>query len=75
MTEKQIEDIVAIFQRVGIWNDGRFFKEVIAYCGENKIAHQTVTPILEIAFSDYLATSIKSENAIRFRLKQLNPTI
>lgn len=73
MTKKNIEDIVLLFQKVGIWNNGNFYESVKQYCEENKLDFNLISSKLEIAFKDVLATNIKSENAIRLRLEQAIP--
>ena len=73
MTNKNIEDIIHIFKSVGVWNDGKFAEQVEAYCTENQLDVGLIHAKLGIAFRDYLATNIESENAIRFRLSNLIP--
>ena|GEM_PF-5706172 len=71
LTEQNIEDIVSIFIEVNIWNDGRFIAKVDEYCSNNDINNKVVNAELSIAFENYLMTNIKSENAIRHRLRRL----
>ena len=70
MTKKNIEDVVLLFQKVGVWNNGKFYESVKQYCEENKLDFNLISSKLEIAFRDVLATNIQSENAIRLRLEQ-----
>lgn len=73
MTNQNIEDIIVIFQKVGVWNNGKFAEQVKEYCNTNGLDLSMVNSKLEIAFRDYLATNIKSEAAIRLRLTNLIP--
>lgn len=73
MEERHIEAIIAIFQKINVWNNGKFVEGVTEYCTTNNIDIKMVNSKLKIAFRDYLATNIKSEAAIRLRLSQLIP--
>lgn len=71
MTTEHIEKIVELFKEAKIWNNGKFVESVNKYCNEHSLDIKDVNTKLEIAFRDVLATNITSENAIRFRLKNL----
>ena len=73
ITQEQIEEIITIFQKINMWNDGRFFKAVNEYCSEKDLNKDTIHTKLSIAFRDYLATNMTSENCIRFRLSRELP--
>lgn len=73
MTLEQIEKIVELFKEAKVWNNGKFADLVNKYCKEQELNSKKVHAKLEIAFRDVLATNITSEDAIRFRLKNLIP--
>lgn len=73
MEEKHINEIISIFQKIRVWNNGKFVEGVSEYCKNNNIDINIVNSKLEIAFRDYLATNISSEAAIRLRLSQAIP--
>ena len=71
MTQKNIDEIVNLFHDAGLWNDGKFINLVNDYCDRESLNKTTIANALDKAFYDMLATRITSENAIRFRLKNL----
>jgi hypothetical protein len=73
ITQKQIEEIITIFDKIGVWNNGKFSEEVTKYCEANNLDVKQINAKLEIAFRDYLATNITSQAAIRLRLSNLLP--
>ena len=73
MTQEHIDKIVELFKEAKVWNDGKFLDLVTTYCKEQNLDFIEINKKLGIAFRDYLATNITSENAIRFRLKNLIP--
>ena len=73
MTQEHIDKIVELFKEAKVWNDGKFLDLVTTYCKEQNLDFIEINKNLGIAFRDYLATNITSENAIRFRLKNLIP--
>lgn len=68
-TQEDIDNIVKLFYEAKIWNDGKFSKAVEDYCEKEGLDVRFIHKQLETAFYDMLATTITSENAIRFRLK------
>lgn len=73
MTHEHIDKIIDIFYEVKIWNNGKFAAAVTEYCNVEGLDAKKVNGKLSLAFEDYLATNITSENAIKFRLKSLIP--
>lgn len=71
MKEELIEEIVNLFNKANVWNNGIFLDSVKEYCLEKSLNYEQISNKLEEAFYDFLATNITSQNAIRFRLKQL----
>jgi hypothetical protein len=70
ITHEDIQSIIKLFREIDVWNDGRFHKAVSKYCDDNDLDKARINGIMDVAFADYLATNISSENAIRLRLNR-----